>query len=131
MNRGRHSAVREDYRIRSAKARSRRCRKVRFLYSMITAGLAASVLLVSLMIFSITSRADAGQDNEEKYYTSELVRNDHTVYDIAAEYTDHVHYKSEEDCLREIRSINHLAVKSDGSVYVAPGNCIIVPYYAK
>lgn len=130
---GRRGSVRRDrgdYRKRAARARAARARRVRAIYSMIAAVLVISAFCTCFAIFSITSHADAKGPREYKYFTCEMVRSDHTVNDIAEAYADGAHYRDAEACLEEICEINHLSQKADGTVYVAPGNCVIVPYYS-
>lgn len=100
------------------------------IYSMIAAVLVITVLVVSMLMFSITSRADSKGTIEYKYYTSEMVTADRSVEDIAREKADRAHYPDQESYVRELCSINHLQEKEDGSVYVAPGNYVVVPYYS-
>lgn len=124
---GTHSG---SYRSRAARARARRSQKVNTIYSLIAAVLVITVLVVSMLMFSITSRADSRGAIEYKYYTSEMVTADHSVEDIVNEKADSAHYPDRETYMRELCSINHLKENENGSVYVGPGNYVVVPYYS-
>lgn len=119
------------YRVRAARERARRSRKVDTIFSLIAAILVLAILICSFLMFSITGRADeTGSDTHPyKYYTSELITSDHTLTAIAREKADHVHYSDTDAYIREVCSINHLHADAKGNVYVAPGNYIVVPYY--
>ena len=54
--------------------------------------MAALILLVSLLIFGLTSRAETQGNQMHKYYTSILVIGDQTLEDIAASYEDIASY---------------------------------------
>ena len=118
------------YRKRAARARERRARKVRFLYSLIAAALVLLILFVCLLRFGFSSNADEKQAEGEKRYTSVLITYDMTVKDYAELYADPTYYRSEQAYLKEVCSINHLALSSGEIQGLMPGNYIIIPYYA-
>ena len=90
----------------------------------------AVLILISLLIFGLTSRAETQGNQMHKYYTSILVIGDETLEDIAGQYADPDYYRNTAAYYREICEINHLPVKEGGIPHVAPGNYIIVPYFS-
>lgn len=117
-------------RERSARSRARRRHRIRITYGIIGICTAALILLVSLLIFGLTSRAETQGNQMHKYYTSILVIGDQTLEDIAGQYADPDYYRNTAAYYREICEINHLPVKEGGIPHVAPGNYIIVPYFS-
>lgn len=71
-----------------------------------------------------TNAKDSSEIPEVKYYTSIDVFRGDTLWTIAGEYADG-HYKTTEDYIKEVMSINSL---SDETIYA--GQHLIVPYYS-
>ncbi len=91
---------------------------------------AVLVLTLALVIFGVTSHADENGTQEYKYYTSILVTDPEEMQTLLEQYAENEHYRGMQDYLREVRSINHLPATDTGSLGVAPGNYIILPYYS-
>lgn len=128
MKRNRHDA--ESYRIRAAKARARRVRQVNGYFRLIAASMILIILIVCMLRFGFTSRADDGLTGDSKYFTSVMITYEMSAEDYAKEYADPDHYASEQEYLREVCSINHLSYTSGELENLGPGNYIIIPYYA-
>ena len=126
----RSDKMRPSYRIRSARARAVRARKVNMIYSLIAASMVLTVLIVCLLRFGFTAQADDGSQEGNKYYTSVMITYEMDALDYAREYADPEHYESEEAYLKEVCRINHLSELSGELEHLAPGNYIIIPYYA-
>ena len=88
------------------------------------------ILLICLLRFGFTAQADSAGIQENKYYTSVMITYDMDAEDYARQYADPDHYDSEQEYLMEICSINHLSYVSGELERLAPGNYIIIPYYA-
>lgn len=91
---------------------------------------AALVLILALTLCSLTSHADEAGTQEYKYYTSVLVTDLDELQVLVERYADCSHYRGIDDYLREVREINHLPLEDSDSLGVAPGNYVILPYYA-
>lgn len=116
--------------MRTARERALRARKVKLTYAVPGASVAAAILLTSILIFGMTSRADEKGMQEYKYYTSVLVTGTNTLEEAAQRYADPSHYRNTTDYYREVCEINHLTLSGGDVPKVAPGNYVIVPYYS-
>lgn len=84
------------------------------------------VLFLSFSYQAIVSNADESvEDVSYKYYTSIVIGSGDTLWTLAEEYGDDVHYKSTSDYINEVMQINHL--KND---QIKAGEYLIVPYYS-
>ncbi len=84
------------------------------------------VLFLSFSYQAITINADeTTEDVSYKYYTSIMIESGDTLWTLAAEYGDDIHYKSTADYIKEVMQINHL---SDDRIKT--GDFLIVPYYS-
>ena len=92
--------------------------------------LAVAVTLV-LMIFvfsyhTLTSAASTNTDNVSyKYFTSIQVEAGDTLWSIAEEYADELHYSSNKEYINEVKMINKL--RSDE---IVSGQYLVIPYYS-
>lgn len=118
------------YRIRAARARARRARRVNLIYSLLAAGAVLIILAICLLRFGFTSHADDGSTDDHKYYTSVMITYDMGAEDYAREYADPDHYSSVKEYLAEVCRINNMSVYSGELERLGPGNYIIIPYYA-
>lgn len=125
-----NDAVRPSYRIRSARARAIRARKVNMIYSLFAASMVLIVLAACLLRFGVTAQADDGRPDGNKYYTSVMITYEMSAEDYAHEYADPDHYENEQEYLKEVCRINNLSEFSGELEHLAPGNYIIIPYYA-
>ncbi len=116
--------------MRTARARALRARKVRRIYTVLGAAVAAAILLTSLLIFGMTSHADEKGTQVHKYYTSVLVTGEDTLEEMAERYADPSHYRNTAAYYREVCEINHLSPAGEEAPRVSPGNYVIVPYYS-
>ncbi len=88
------------------------------------------VLILTLTLCSLTSHADEAGTQEYKYYTSVLVTDSDELQVLVEQYAGCSHYRGIDDYLQEVRKINHLPLEDSDSLGVAPGNYVILPYYA-
>lgn len=95
---------------------------------MIVAGaLGVVAVCTAFGVGVLRSRASSNDtDISYKYYKNIVVACDYDLYDAAADYADD-HYDDEQDYLREVCNINHLASVSG----VTPGTRVVVPYYSE
>lgn len=83
------------------------------------------VILVSVMILSVTLKADAkeNQDNKEKYYTSIIIEEGDTLWSIAEEY------KPDENMtvskyIKDLKRMNNMDTDT-----IHAGNYLTIYYY--
>lgn len=80
-----------------------------------------------ILICSLSYRAlDSNASDGFKYYTGITVEAGESLWEIAGEYVDGVHYNSRESYIAEVCSINHLADENA----VTAGQMLIIPYYS-
>lgn len=105
--------------LRLQRERRRKC------LSALIALLAAvgMILICSVSYGSINSSANDGF----KYYTSVTVEAGESLWVLAEEYVDGVHYDSRESYIAEVCSINHLADENA----ITAGQMLILPYYSQ
>lgn len=105
--------------MRLQRERRRKC------FSAFIAVLAAvgMILICSVSYGAINSSANDGF----KYYTSVTVEAGESLWNLAGEYMDGVHYESRENYIAEVCSINHLADEND----ITAGQLLILPYYSQ
>lgn len=101
----------------------------RFVCSTVIAGIAV-VLVTSFLLFGITSHADEPGTQLHKYYKSVLVIDEASLSEIVEEYAATGNYRNVRAYLREVREINHVPMKDENTLKVAPGNYLILPYYS-
>lgn len=113
--------------LRSLNNRKRREKQLR--RRIITTLVMASVIifLVMFISFSFMSDASANKDHEQyRYYSSVTVTAGDSVWSIANEYMDPLHYRSVKALVNDIASVNRIS--SDAKLVA--GSQIIVPYYS-
>lgn len=81
------------------------------------------ILICSVSYGALDSRANDGF----KYYTSVTVEAGSSLWELAEEYVDGVHYDSRESYIAEVCSINHLADENA----ITAGQMLILPYYSQ
>lgn len=112
-----------NYYIRKRMNRIRRERVV-FLQKL-GIGLAIVLITVLVMFMIATIHSNAESRNESvKYMKSITVEADSTLYDIAKEYMDPMHYDSIETYIEEVACMNH--VEPD---HIKEGAMLMVPYF--
>lgn len=105
--------------IRLRRERARKC---------ITALLAVCATICMILICSVSYRAISTNANDGfKYYTGVTVGAGESLWDLAGEYMDIVHYDSRESYIAEVCSINHLTDEND----ITAGQLLILPYYSQ
>lgn len=93
----------------------------------LTVSLTAFATFCLVMICAVSYRTiHSNAGDGFKYYTSVVVEPGDSVWEIADQYMDDVHYDSKESYIFEVRSINHL----DEACSVTSGQMLIVPYYS-
>lgn len=104
--------------LRLRRERGRKC-----LTALLAAFAAVGMILVCSVSYSaISSNANDGF----KYYTSVTVEAGESLWELAGEYVDGVHYESRESYIAEVCSINHLADENS----ITAGQMLIIPYYS-
>ena len=104
--------------LRLQRERRRKC-----LASLLAVFAATGMILICSVSYSaINSSASDGF----KYYTSVTVEAGESLWDLAGEYVDGVHYDSRESYIAEVCSINHLTDVNSITV----GQMLILPYYS-
>ncbi len=107
---------------RNAIRRKRELKKHMFMFIL---GIIC-VLFLSFSYQAFVSNANSSiEDISYKYYTSILLESGDTLWTLAEEYGDEVHYKSVSAYIKEVMEINHL-----DSEQITAGNYLIVPYYS-
>lgn len=114
--------IRSERRIRNNRIRRRREMRKNFLLLMMTLCL---IVTASIAVSSFRSSAknDPSQGTS-KYYKSIVVLDSDTLWSIAEEYMDDVHYGSVYEYIREVMQINNL---TSDAIYA--DSHLIVPYY--
>ena len=84
------------------------------------------VLFLSFSYQAIVSNADDSlEDVSYKYYTSIMIESGDTLWTLAEEYGDDIHYKNANSYIQEVMQINHLT-----SEQINAGEYLIIPYYS-
>lgn len=104
--------------LRLRKERRRKCLKA----LTVAAVTVCMILICSLSYRALDSNANVGF----KYYTNVTVEAGESLWEIAGEYVDGVHYDSRESYIAEVCSINHLADENS----ITAGQMLIIPYYS-
>lgn len=108
-------------------ARVMRLRRER-IRKCVAALLAVSATVCMILICSVSYRAISSNANDGfKYYTSITVEVGDSLWDLAGEYMDSVHYDSRKSYIAEVCSINHLADEND----ITAGQMLVLPYYSQ
>lgn len=90
--------------------------------------LAVCATVCMILICSVSYRAiNSNASDGFKYYTGVTVEAGESLWDLAEEYMDGVHYDSRESYIAEVCSINHLADEDD----ITAGQLLILPYYSQ
>lgn len=114
-----------EYALRQRRNAIRRKREMKKHMVMFLLGIIC-VLFLSFSYQAITINADeTTEDVSYKYYTSIMIESGDTLWTLAEEYSDDIHYKSTADYIKEVKQINHL---SDDNIKT--GEYLIVPYYS-
>ncbi|WP_026665897.1 LysM peptidoglycan-binding domain-containing protein [Butyrivibrio sp. FC2001] len=125
MNRNNYVNENDRYR-RAALAKRRRERAAR--RRLVILGVMTSVIIFMAIILSFSFSSDASNKNNEqyKYYTSVSVNVGDSVWTIAEEYMDDLHYRSTKEFVNDIARIN----KISPDTMLKAGTNLIVPYYS-
>lgn len=105
--------------LRLQRERRRKCLSA-FIALLAAVGM---ILICSVSYGSINSSANDGF----KYYTIVTVEAGESLWVLAEEYVDGVHYDSRESYIAEVCSINHLADENA----ITAGQMLILPYYSQ
>lgn len=105
--------------LRLQRERRRKCLSA-FIAVLAAVGM---ILICSVSYGAINSSANDGF----KYYTSVTVEAGASLWELAEEYVDGVHYDSHESYIAEVCSINHLADENA----ITAGQMLILPYYSQ
>ncbi len=114
--------IRSERRIRNNRIRRRREMRRNLLLLVMTFCL---IVTASIAVSSFRSSAKNDPSQEtSKYYKSIVVSDSDTLWSIAEEYMDDVHYGSIYEYIREVMQINRL---TNDAIYADAH--LIVPYY--
>lgn len=116
---------RTDRELRNYKRKLRRQKEIRRNVILAVAA-AVLVILFALSFHTLTSFAeDAGSVTNYKYFTSIQVEKGDTLWSIAEEYADDVHYDSRNDYIIEVMAMNNMS-----SDELKSGQYLLIPYYS-
>ena len=113
--------------VRSMNNKKRRERQLR--RRIITFCVSASVIIFLALILSFSFRSDASGNADHtqyRYYQTVSVVSGDSVYSIAEEHMDNLHYRSVDELVYDIASINKISPKAD----LTAGTNLFVPYYS-
>ncbi len=121
----RFAGYRTERELRSYRRKIRRQREIR--RNIILAVAAAAVLMIFAFSYhTFTSAASTDTDNiSYKYFTSIRVETGDTLWSIAEEYADALHYASNKEYINEVKMMNKL-----GSDEIVSGQYLVIPYYS-
>lgn len=105
--------------LRLRRERTRKCMTV----LLTVCAIVCMILICSVSYKAISSNANDGF----KYYTGVTVKVGESLWDLAGEYMDDVHYDSRESYIAEVCSINHLTDENA----ITAGQLLIFPYYSQ
>ena len=118
MNKGRSS---NHYKTLRKKRKSRVLRRLSF--TIITA---IFVTIIALSVFSLSAKAKSTQGADDyKYYTSHMIMPGESLWSIAQENIDYVHYESVQNYIDEINFINGM---TNSELHI--GDYILIPYFS-
>jgi len=119
------AVYRTDRELRNYRRKIRRQKEIR--RNIILSLMSAVILLVfALSFYSFTSLANTDtKDVSYKYFTTIQVEEGDTLWTIAEEYMDDIHYESVKDYITEVMYINKF---SDETILC--GQYLVVPYYS-
>ena len=118
MNKGRSS---NHYKTLRKKRKSRVLRRLSF--TIITA---IFVTIIALSVFSLSATAKSTQGADDyKYYTSHMIMPGESLWSIAQENIDYVHYESVQNYIEEINFINGM---TNSELHI--GDYILIPYFS-
>ena len=113
--------------LRRLKNRQRRERQLRRRVITALVMLCVIVILSMFVIFSFKSDASSdGGHKQYRYYTSVSITRGDSVWSIADEYMDPMHYRDVASFARDIAHVNRIS--SDAKLMA--GTSLIVPYYS-
>lgn len=76
---------------------------------------------------TLLARAEETETEETyKYYTNIQIQKGDTLWEIADQYMDDVHYESKQEYILEVMRMNHM-----NDTHLTAGKKLIVPYYAE
>ena len=115
------SRVINHYKTSRKKRRNAVLRKLSF--TIITA---VFVTIIALSVFSMSAKAKSTQGaNDYKYYTSHMIMPGESLWSIAQENIDYVHYESVQAYIEEINFINGM---TNSELQI--GDYILIPYFS-
>lgn len=115
------SRISNHYKTSRKKRRSVVLRKLSF--TIITA---VFVTIIALSVFSMSAKAKSTQGaNDYKYYTSHMIMPGESLWSIAQENIDYVHYES---VLAYIEEINFINGMNNSELQI--GDYILIPYFS-
>lgn len=108
---------------KASKKKKRNVIMQKLSFAVITA---VFVVIIALSVFSLSAKAKSTQGADDyKYYTSHMIMPGESLWSIAQENIDHVHYESVQDYINEIKFINGIT-NSELKI----GDYILIPYFS-
>lgn len=116
---------RTEYR-RLQRAKTLQKQKIRRKFILFFALTLAVMFAIGVGFGTMLARAEEPKtDSSYKYYANIEIERGDTLWTLADEYMDSIHYSSRMDYIDEVMSINHLV-----SDQLISGQKLIVPYYS-
>ena len=121
----RFAGYRTERELRSYRRKIKRQREIR--RNILLAVAATLVLMIFIFSYhTLISAASTSTDNGcYKYFTSIQVEAGDTLWSIAEEYADELHYDSNIDYINEVKMMNKL--RNDE---IVSGQYLVIPYYS-
>ena len=117
----------DESRLRSINNRIRRERQLR---RRVTTFIVITAVVLSLTLFlSYSFLSDASSDNEHvqyRYYNTVTVTSGDSIWSIASENIDRMHYRTVDEYVNDIASVNRISPNAR----LKAGTNLIVPYYS-
>ena len=121
------SVIYDKSRIRSIKNRERREKQLR--RRIITFVIMISVVVFISIFLSFSFMSDAknnGEHKDNRYYSCVSIKAGDTIWSIAEQNMDLMHYNNVESYVRDIASVNKIRTDSE----LISGTSLIIPYYS-
>ena len=119
------AGYRTERELRSYRRKIRRQKEIR--RNIVLAFAVAAILMIFAFSYhTFTSEASTDTDDiSYKYFTSIQVETGDTLWSIAEEYADDIHYDSNSEYINEVKAMNNL-----GNDDIISGQYLIIPYYS-
>ncbi len=118
----------DESRLRTINNRIRRERQLRRRVTTFVVITAVVLFLTLFLSYSFLSDASADTDHVQyRYYSTVTVTTGDSVWSIASENIDRMHYRSVDEYVQDIASVNRISPDAK----LKAGTNLIVPYYSE